>query len=509
MLDTLRQIAKGSTLYYKQLNFFLVLALVMVGSLAIQSQFSPENVPQAATELPKELSPVRSSDEANYSIGIEPDGSVKVNNKNVGGTLIFENERDKFLLIIVRDSPQFINSITATVRLPYPVDDVESLLPRIYAIHGVTQSGYRVIDHQTVEFTAFEIFDGSTVSIEFTFPKTYLSLSPLGKLKQRLATLSPETWLVIAIIFPALTVLFLLYLVFKRFWAFLRVQNSSRTSQPPTTTPPAIIGALYHGHIGKKEITATFFDLALRGFIGIHQSSDGEIAFTKGTNLFNQSAATLRPFEIFLLHQLFGDEGFISHGRSVEVGLNSELFSSRVAMSMLNIYDAALAEGYFIQSPNSYYLKYKAIGLVLFFIALAALLFGAFTLPARGYVLFLWVGMIAASLLIITVTPGLPRRTRLGDKILKQWIGFRNYLSVKEPISKGKSSEFFAYLPYAIVMNCEAAWIARWSTQTLVLPEWYSADASLYTAEDYGRSLVSVINYLARSLIAARPPDLA
>jgi hypothetical protein len=82
-------------------------------------------------------------------------------------------------------------------------------------------------------------------------------------------------------------------------------------------------------------------------------------------------------------------------------------------------------------------------------------------------------------------------------------------LSRKEPIGKTETAQFFTFLPYAIVLECEDAWIKRWQKQTLVLPGWYSAEKTLYDADEYGASLVSVINYLARSLVSARPPDLA
>jgi uncharacterized membrane protein len=180
-----------------------------------------------------------------------------------------------------------------------------------------------------------------------------------------------------------------------------------------------------------------------------------------------------------------------------------------VAMTLLNIYDAALAEGYFIQSPNRYFLRFRAFGLISFFFALGGLLFGAFTLHARGFSLFAWVGMIVAALLIIRSTPGMPRRTARGTTTAKQWSAFRNYLSNSQPIEKVESSQFFAYLPYAIVLNCEDQWIKRWQKQTLVLPDWYSAEKTLFSADEYGRSLLSVIQFLAQSLVSSRPPDLA
>jgi uncharacterized membrane protein len=308
---------------------------------------------------------------------------------------------------------------------------------------------------------------------------------------------------------PALTLLFLLFLLAKRWVSYAKVQTQQKFPLLPSNSPPAIVGALYRGNIGKKEITATIFDLAQRGFVSLHIDGDGTLGFSKGASLYTQKATSLRPFEIFLLHQIFGQQDFITQSREVEVGLNSELFSQKIALTLVNIYDATVAEGFFIKSPNTYFMKYKVTGIFLFFIALTALVYGAFTLPSQAFVLFFWVGMIISSLLIIGITPGLPHRTPLGDKILKQWMGFRNYLTAKEPVDTHQTSEFFHYLPYAIVLGCEHEWILRWREQTLVLPEWFTAAEGVYTSEDYDRSLITAIAFMSRHLVAARPPDLA
>jgi uncharacterized membrane protein len=117
--------------------------------------------------------------------------------------------------------------------------------------------------------------------------------------------------------------------------------------------------------------------------------------------------------------------------------------------------------------------------------------------------------MIASSLLIVASAPGLPHRTKRGNMTLRQWMGFRNYLTSKTLVKKDTSTEFFEYLPYAIVLGCEQEWIARWQEHTILLPNWYSSNKTFYTAEEYGHSLVDVIDYLAKSLVAARPPDVA
>ncbi len=511
MWKTLRQVAKGTTFYYKQFNLFLVLVLIGVGIFFVGKQkewWIATSVPKAATDLPASLAPNQPFGRVSYAVDIDRAGKLKVNNTDVSGATTFGQGQNRFLLVLVRDAPFYLNSIDAVVRLPFAVTDFNDLQPRLYAVHGVGLAYYKVIDSRTIRFVAQEVYEGSEVSIGFTFPQTYLSLTPLDRLRATLGGLSPQVWLGLGTILPAFTAFFLLFLLLKRRLSNFHARNKETVARLPAPLPPALLGALYHGQIGKREITATLFDLARRGFLIIHHGIDREITFGKGSSLFTQTATTLRPFEVFLLHQIFGDEGYVAKAAEVEGGLNSELFSSRMAMTMLNIYDAAVGEGYFVHSPNTYYIRYKIAGIFLFFVALVALVYGAFVLPEPAYILFLWAGMLAASLMVVGMTPGLPRRTKIGNQVLAQWMGFRNYLTAPSQMSD-QPNQFFDYLPYAIVLDCEGAWIARWQTQALALPQWLSAEGVPATAEDYARSLVSVIDFFAQRLITARPPTLA
>lgn len=512
MWQVIKQIAKGTSFYYKQLNLFLALGVLV--SVAIGANYwlqqNPKNNYGADASVVGDN--FRSKDDqivTDYDIRISPKGAITVNGKTQKGLLKFGQDRDEFLFIAVRELDTSLDSVRVTVRLPYEVDNVETILPRIYAIHGVNNSRYKQLDNKTVEFSAEGIAPGAEVSVGFSFPKNYFALSSADRVRSDLQVLSSAQWLVIGISLPLVTVLFLLYMMLKRALAQMRVRNKMPVNIIPSDVPPAIIGALYRGYIGKKEITATLFDLARRGFISVYLGEDDEIIFAKGGSLYGPKANLLRPYEIFLLHQIFGEQEFASGSKQITLGLNSELFSSKIALTILNIYDATIAEGYFIKSPNAYFMRYRMVGLFLFFIALVAVVYGAFTLPEPAYILFMWAGMLVTSLLIIKMTPGLPTRTRLGDKTLRQWMAFRNYLSSPQLIEATNTQDFFNNLPYAIVLDCEKQWIARWREQAIRLPEWFSAEQDLYTAEEFSKSVVTIIDFLAKHLIASRPPDLA
>lgn len=508
MWPALRQVFKDTTVYYNKLAFFLIVVAAGASGYGLVTQLKT-NTPQASSTLPSILAPSRNSGSYKYAITIDRTGKVMVNDRVVRGTLSFEKDRTTFLLILAREVPTYVDSIDATITLPKPFQSVSEFDPQFYTLRGIGASSYRPVDQRSIRFEAYDIYEGAELSIRLTFPRNYFELSFLSRVRSQLVTLAPEDWLLLGILIPGFSLLYLGYLMVLRWSTNWRRHVPSAQRTPPNELPPAIVGALYHGHIGKREITATLVDLAERGYLTIHHTEDNHVAFAKGTHLFSPKAANLRPFEIFLLHQIFGDGTFVTKTATIQHDLDQELFSRRVAQAMINIYDAALAEGYFIESPNRYYLKHKVIGMIMFFVALLALVYGAFTLPEPAYTLFFWVGMIAASLLIIWITPGLPHRTRHGDAALQQWLGFRAYLTDRRVIHSLDTAEFFKFLPYAIVLDCEHEWIYRWRESALALPDWFSATVTPYTPQDYEASLLFVVNNLARELFGARTPDLA
>lgn len=508
MWDALKQVIKQSELYSKQMVFFM--AIIGVGTLGFGFfRYVTLSTPQAATEIANNLQPKVDTEAVDYSVVVAADSKVTVNGQAAGGAITYDGGRPQLLLVLVRKTDAYIGSIQALVQVPATPISAGQLQPRIYAVHGVSYSNVEVIDERTLLFTAQDIAQEATVSIGLSFPENYFGNALIPRFETKLSQLSAQTWLLLALGLPFGTVAFLAVLLLRKKLVNVGLNTASLTSKLPSSIAPGMVGSLYHGRIGTREITATLFDLADRGFVTMYHGLDNEISFAKGGQLYTQKTTSLRPFEIFLLHQIFGDTQSISHDYQISVGLESELFSSKIALTMVNLYDGLVEEGFYIASPNSYYLKYQISGMILFFVGAAGAVYGSFAFPEPAYVLFAWVGMMLASLLIVQSTPGLPTRTPLGTTALKDWLAFRNYLTQKDPVSDVQPSQFFDYLPYAIVLDCVDDWMTRWRNETIVLPHWLTASSVPHTADDYKTSLVSVINYLSKHLVSARPPDLA
>lgn len=508
MWDALKQVIKDSELYSKQLVFFMV--VLAISSLGFGGYRYISNVkPQAATQLGRDLVPQVDTDAVYYDVVVSANAKVTVNARAVNGAISYESGQPHFLLVLNRKSATYIGRVRAVVHVPSTSVSAPDLNPRIYAVHGVGLANYIVIDNQTIAFEAQDVPESGTVSIGLTFPESYFGSAFIPRFEAGFSKLSPGVWLLLGLGFPFLTLVFLAVLLLRRNLVNYRLDTKLTISKVPDQASPGMVGALYHARIGAREITSTLFDLADRGFVVIYHGSDNELSFAKGSSLYSSKTAQLRPFEIFLLHQIFDASQTISKDSQIKAGLENELFSTKMAMTMVNLYDGLVGEGYYIASPNRYFLRYQLIGMGLFFIAAVGSIYGSFVLPEPSYVLFAWFGMMLASLLIVQSTPGMPTRTQKGTQVLRQWMAFRNYLIERNPVEGVQPSQFFDYLPYAIVLDCVDEWMTRWRNETIVLPHWLTAAQTPYSADDYKTSLISVIKYLSQHLLNARPPDLA
>lgn len=509
MWSVLKQIFRQAEIYTKPLGLYVVVVLVVIAGVGGWHWFNAQPTPQAATQLVGRLAPRADTERADYDVVIDTAAGVTVNGIPTRGAITYEGGRANFLLVLASQTGVYVGEMTATVHLPKASPPAADLEPRVYAVHGVGSANAEVVDTTTARFFARDVLGEATVSIGLSFPDDYFAGSGVGRFESQLGRLPPTAWLALGVTLPAATLLFLLFVVVRTKWRDRSIRAGSPTAKPPLPTPPGMVGALFGGRIGTREIAATLLNLADRGFVEIYHGQSREIAFSRGSKLYSQKTTALRPYEIFLLHQIFDANGAVAASRQIENRLDRELFSSKMALTMVNLYDGLVGEGYYFDSPNRYFARYQAAGMILFFVATAGALYGSFTLPEPAYILFLWLGMMAAALIIVRISVGLPTRTAKGTAALARWLGFRRYLTDRDPVEAVQPSQFFDYLPYAVVLNCVDEWVARWRLETIVLPHWLTTTDSPQSADDYKQALLALIAHLSQNLVAARPPTLA
>jgi len=265
--------------------------------------------------------------------------------------------------------------------------------------------------------------------------------------------------------------------------------------------PPAVVGVLLKQKVGPREIAATLIDLSLRNYIFI---IDRDRGFAFGKRNF---AGLLLPFEKILLSKIFRDSLEISEDQINERFVN-HLYSHKMSLFTQEIYSLATRLGYFKEHPARMHRRYQFIGTLLFFFALACFFLTFKYFPTLPYAVFLWVGMMVSSVIVIVIGSKMPIRAVLGRQALSNWLAFKKYLSSPEPLPYDQSNydKFAEYLPYAVIFHCEAMWARRFAGEEFKVPDWFLTEKQGLGLNDFCLALYPIIGYVGQNLASIREP---
>lgn len=400
----------------------------------------------------------------------------------------------------VIDNPdQFYDQVTIMVYLPKA--GTEDLIGHRFSQNGGASSTESALsDPQTIKFVAYGVDKNAQLSIEFEVPDSFIQRSAFLGLREYLSTLPPSVWVIISIILPLITGLLLLIMAANR---VRKVSpTSARVEDLPSRLPPALLGILLRGRITNRELAATLVDLARRGHLVIRQVTWNDYRFRR-----TSSDDKLADFELVLLDQIFGPSSERAESEEVSFYLAQELFSKRVSQSFFLAYKKMSQLGYFYTNPLSLHRRYQLTGLIFFILGLVGFFTNLMLISGLQYLLLFWTGMILSALLITMFSRGIPVRTTLGDRELSTWLSFRRYMVEKTPISYLAYSQdkYLAYLPYAIIFECESEWTRRFYDFPFSQPNWYLA-ANISTIEKFANQLFPLLGFLSHVLsISALP----
>ncbi len=227
-------------------------------------------------------------------------------------------------------------------------------------------------------------------------------------------------------------------------------------TEPPSDLPPALVGAVVDERVGIKEILATLFDLARRGYLVIR-----EIASFDGVDFefrLTGRPVPLRDFEKVLLSRLF--EG----AREKRLSDWKHLMGSSKGTAVVNaIFEEAKRLGLFPHHPGRVRKMYLVFGFLLDFVAVLMVML---LVPLVGdWVSTFW--CLAATLMVlgsglIVVGQFMPRKTRKGAEEAAKWRAFERYLRRLDKVDVARGQEILErYLPYAIALGVETAFLER------------------------------------------------
>jgi len=490
LVEWLRQFG----LYGRSLVFFLVLGggLLLVANTNV---FSPLGAIDPAGGDTQDASAY------DLEFYLYEDGQLYLGRQRLKSEIFTDERLYRLRYQAINRPEEFLEELTIAVYLPRPGS--EEIIGHRFINNGgalLVESG--LVDEQTVVYTAYQVGTDAQLAIELEVPRSFIANTALVVFKERLSQISPEVWVIVSLALPALTFL-ILFLVSISRNRRPSAKGVPEYQEPPSKLLPAMLGILLRGRVTSRELAATLIDLARRGHLVIRQLSADDFRFRR-----RNSNDKLEPFEEELLAQIFGPASDKAQWEEISLSLSQEVFSQRISRAFLLLYQRISELGYFYTNPLALHRRYQAVGITLFFLALAGFFINLFIFDDLRFLLFLWLGGMLAAVLIARFSRSLPVRTIYGDRELARWLGFAKFLSSKEPINYAAHAQdkYLAYLGYAIVFDLEVDWTNRFLDSPFTQPGWYIAP-QVGTVDQFANKVFPMFGYLSHVLAISAAPS--
>ncbi len=254
----------------------------------------------------------------------------------------------------------------------------------------------------------------------------------------------------------------------------LREQSLKAEYEPPAEVRPGEAGALVDETVHPRDVVATVVDLAVRGHVHIKQvSSAGLLEPTD--YLFTLPKPWLgdpdiEDFEVIVLAQVFGHGGVTDRKLLSEVRRDSRAIFPPIRDQL---YRDLVKKKYFIASPQSVRRFWRVIGGLL--LALPLILFSVWEGDVSLSVLM---ALAASGLVVLAFARIMPRKTFKGARTKLQILGFQEFLgrAEKDRLKRLPPDTLHKWLPYAIALGVEEAWIWNFEGIAVDAPAWYESD---------------------------------
>lgn len=498
-------------IYPRKLLFFIMVFALTFSAFKYKNYLVNQQEVNADISLDSNTIYASTSDNYNasnspgyYSLEIDlaRDGSLSIGNKKISETIKARDNYDELRYIIFDKPQEYFDKVDIKLNLPLPITKFEEE-PQIIAVHGASPGPVTLSDDgTTLDFVATGVGSSSTVTIAAYFPKGYFNLPAGAVVQSGIESIPTYIWLAFAVGLPVLAIFVIFHMFSRR--GLENLDNLVTTkSGPPLNLPPAVVSAIVFGHVGPRAIMATLIDLAQRGYIDIYNRGTDFVIHKK--NLDSKMRASLLPYESVLLEKIFLSTQQVADSEDIEYRASRHLFSRKVALIYLEIYDYASSLGYFSEVPAKLHLKYRIAGIITFFTGLIGYLLSAFFAGDTKVILFLWLALVILGISIVKLAPSITNYTTKGKQAVVDWLSFKNFLSQGDILRK-EEDVFEAYLAYSVAMGVESYWSARFIESNFAIPKWYDAIARIDGIENFAKSLLPIIDYIADTLNVASEP---
>jgi len=267
-------------------------------------------------------------------------------------------------------------------------------------------------------------------------------------------------------------------------WRTGRDPVHPRVVKPEYAPPPRLgageIGTMVDETVHGRDVVATLVDLAVRGFVRIERAGD-DFRITARSPWAGDPS--VKPYEATLLGQVFATGG------PGESRLLSEL--RRDARAVIGpvrgrLYRDLAGAGYFFGSPETVRLAWRFVGGG---IALA----GGALFPAGVIAVETLIALAGAGVIVLAFAGAMPRRTLRGALVRRHILGFQEFLqrAEKDHLRRLAPDTLHRFLPHAIALGVEEAWIAGFTGLSVAEPDWYDSSDG-FTVDRYARDVCTL-----------------
>lgn len=261
--------------------------------------------------------------------------------------------------------------------------------------------------------------------------------------------------------------------------------------EPPAGLRPGEAGTLVDESVHPRDVVATVVDLAVRGHVHIKQvqgtalSGEADYLFTLPKPWLGDP--DIAPFEVIVLAQVFGAGGVKSMKLLSEIRRDSKAIFPPIRDQ---IYRDLVEKKYFLASPQSVRRFWRVLGgfLLVLPLGLFHLVIGGW--DASPFSLSMLLALALSGLIVLAFARVMPRKTFRGAQAKLRVRGFQEFLerAEKDRLKRLPPDTLHRWLPYAIALGVEEAWIWNFEGITIADPTWYESSKP-FTIGSYSGSV--------------------
>lgn len=257
----------------------------------------------------------------------------------------------------------------------------------------------------------------------------------------------------------------------------LHSQSIKPEYEPPAGLTPGEAGALADETVHPRDVVATLVDLAVRDYLTIEQVANafGERDYLCKLRKPWMGDPAIAPFEVIVLAQIFGAGG------ATKLKLLSEIrrdYNAIIQPIQEQLYRDLVEKKYFLAPPQTVRRFWSTVGGLGLAIPLG-LLWAAGAPDGPPLAPSTLAAFAVSGLIVLGFARVMPRKSLRGAKAKLQILGFQEFLerAEKDQLKRLAPDTLHKWLPYAIALGVEEAWIWNFEGIAVAEPEWYESSA--------------------------------